>query len=161
MTGATRLNPFPQDPDRKEIWDILVRRDIEAFLNQEWSLCSNDFYAEDFWGLDGCHSQHPDHWRIGFPDLDSYREVWVSQSREFQKIDLLGLTKEEFLYQITVLRDIEIQGSRAVAHKRFHGEGQKVGGGKIEVSWQTLYFFKKMDGHWKVTGVIGYLPNPM
>ena len=27
------MNPFPNDPDRRAIWEMLVERDIEAFFH--------------------------------------------------------------------------------------------------------------------------------
>ena len=48
-----------------------------------------------------------------------------------------------------------------LARKKFHGNAQKKDGQELRVNWQTLYFLKKIDGHWKISGFLGYLPNPM
>ena len=42
-------NPFPEgDADRHELWEMLVRRDIDAFLAQNWSMGEDDFVAASF-----------------------------------------------------------------------------------------------------------------
>ena len=39
-------NPFPEtDGDRHAIWEMLVRRDIDAYLGQEWAMVEGDFIA--------------------------------------------------------------------------------------------------------------------
>ena len=154
-------NPFPHDPDRNEIWEILIRRDLEAFLDADWSQTDPDFYHEEFWAIDANFTAHSDHWRLRFPDLQSYRDFWLSSAQEFQKEELDGISKHEFIFQTDILRDIDIQGDRALARKRFHGRAQKKDGKELFLNWQTLYFLKRIDGHWKISGFLGYLPNPM
>src|SRR5262245_38823745 len=100
-------NPFPDDGDRGAIWDILMRRDFEAFVAGDWSLCAADFDEEAFWAIDAGFSPHADHWRLAFPRLAAYRDVWLQQAREFQPVELVGIGKLDFLYRSVVLRDIE------------------------------------------------------
>ena len=154
-------NPFPNDPDRHEIWEILMRRDFEAFLAADWSLAAGDFLEEEFFGLDGDKVSNPDHWRLRFPDLASYREEWLAQAAEFAATELKGWAKLDFFFQSVVLREIEITGSRAVAHKKFDGAAESIAGEPVRILWQTLYFLKKRDGRWRITGFVGYLPNHM
>lgn len=52
MSPAAR-NPFLHDPVRREIWDVLMRRDFEAFLAADWSMTGPDFLEKEFLGLDG------------------------------------------------------------------------------------------------------------
>ena len=85
----------------------------------------------------------------------------VASAAEFKNQELLGISKLDFLFQACVLRDIEIQGTRAVAHKKFDGSAQTTEGVPIRLLWQTLYFLKKVAGAWKITGFVGYLPNSM
>ena len=40
-------NPFPGDPDRTQIWEMLVPRDIAAFVSADWGMVAEDF-IEDF-----------------------------------------------------------------------------------------------------------------
>ena len=57
----TTQNPFSEtDSDRRYIWDMLVSRDIKAFLNSDWSMVEDDFIYENFIGIDGCRSDNPD-----------------------------------------------------------------------------------------------------
>lgn len=155
------LNPFPNDPDRHEIWDVLMRRDFESFLAADWSLTAPDFWPHEFQGIDGGKLSNPDHWRLRFPDLASYRKEWLAQAADFREIVLKGIAKLDFLYQSTVLRDIEINGERAVAHKKFNGSATTTTGTLVQLNWQTLYIMRKIDSHWKITGFVGYLPNPL
>ena len=154
-------NPFPHDPDRSEIWEILIRRDLDAFLDADWAQTDPDFYHEEFWAIDAQGTANSDHWRLSFPDLKAYRDYWLSAAKDYQKEELVGVSKREFTFQTDILRDIEIQGNRAVARKKFHGSAQKKDGQELRVNWQTLYFLKKIEGHWKISGFLGYLPNPM
>lgn len=153
-------NPFTKDSDRREIWDILMRRDFEAFLACDWSLTSADFLAAEFLGVDGCHRSNPDHWRLTFPTLESYRDEWLRQARDFSEVELIGVSKLEFLYQAAVLRDIEIAGARAIAHKKFDGAAKTSAGGEVRLDWQSLYFMKKHRSRWRIIGFVGYLKNP-
>lgn len=160
MNHATQ-NPFPKDPDRHEIWEILMRRDFESFLDADWPRTAADFLEDEFQGIDAGKLANPDHWRLRFPGLDTYRAEWLRQAEEFRQVELRGIGKLDFLFQSTVLRDIEIAGERAVARKKFDGETQTVQGNPVRLLWQTLYFLKKKDGRWKITGFVGYLPNPL
>ncbi|HWF65719.1 MAG TPA: RidA family protein [Acidobacteriaceae bacterium] len=153
-------NPFPStDPDRFEIWEILVNRDIGAFLKSDWSTIANDFIAESFVGYSG--SSNPDHWKIAFPSLDSYRVEWLRQASEFQKTKLANESTEQFLFRASVLRDIEISDAIAMAHKKIDGRAVIVGGREIVLNWQTIYWLRRAGGHWRISGFLGYLPNPM
>ena len=150
-------NPFPNDPDRREIWDMLVARDTEAWCNADWAAVEGDFLAGEFLGLDAGFTSRPDHWRLGFPTLESYRDSWLSSAQECQQVRLVGTTVRELVSRATLLGDIDIQGAHAVAHKKFLGEAEKEGGGKMSLNWQTLYFLRKVEGRWKISGFLGYL----
>ena len=156
-----KQNPFAADPDRSEIWEVVVRRDFEAFVAADWSMTGPDFLEEEFQGIDGEKLPNPDHWRLRFPDLASYRDEWIRQAIEFKDVEFQGISKLDFLYQAGSLTGIEIKGQRAFVHKKFDGTAQTVEGKSIRFLWQTLYFLKCVDGHWKVTGFVGYLPNPL
>jgi len=44
-------NPFPEgDADRHALWEMLVRRDIDAFIGQDWAMVEDDFIADSFFG---------------------------------------------------------------------------------------------------------------
>jgi hypothetical protein len=154
-------NPFAGDPDRSEIWEVLVRRDFEAFVAADWSIIADDFVEEEFQGIDGAKLPNPDKWTLRFPDLAGYRDEWIGQAAEFKPVEFKGVSKLDFLYQAGVLTDIEIKGSRAFAHKKFDGTAETTDGKPIRFLWQSLFSLKRVNGHWKVTGFVGFLPNPL
>ena len=154
------LNPFPDDPDRHAIWEMLVARDIEAFLAADWSMVEPDFAADRFMGIDGCASGNPDDWRISFPTLETYRDSWLAGARDFAP-RAVPETARAGVFGATTLTDIEISGDRALAHKKFDGEIARVDGGVDVLNWQSIYTLARISGAWKLTGFIGYLPYPM
>lgn len=160
-TPQNQQNPFPgSDPDRYEIWDMLVRRDIDAFVSANWSLVADDFASDEFFGIDGNKGHNPDSWSLGFPDLETYRAEWLRQAREFQETEFAEDARAA-IFRATCLLTIEIKGERAIAHKKFNGAIEKADGTQDVLKWQTLYFCARRDGNWKITGFAGYLPNPM
>jgi enamine deaminase RidA (YjgF/YER057c/UK114 family) len=156
----SRTNPFPaSDPDRRAIWETLVERDIRAFLAEDWSLTAPDFEEDGFVGHSGTAS--PDEWRVSYPSLDSYCKAWIEQARDFSKLRLKDVDKETFLFNATELTRIDINGDRALAHKKFNGRAEAVDAPDVVLKWQTLYRLRRRNGRWKMTGFLGYLPNPM
>ncbi len=154
------MNPFPKgDPDRHAIWEMLVERDIVAFLASDWQMVAEDFAAEQFAGYSG--PSNPDHWRITYPTLDAYRDDWLRQAKAFSAISLQAIDAKEFFHQTTVLRDIEIAGDLAMVHKKFDGRAMTVTGEPLILNWQTIYWLRRFCSGWKITGFLGYLPNPM
>lgn len=152
-------NPFSeQDTDRHEIWNMLVDRDIRAFLQADWSVVASDFAEEGFIGIDAGRLGNPDAWKLGFPSLDAYRDEWLRQAEAF-KTFRWGEDIEAAMFRVTVLRDIEIRDNTAVAHKKFFGRIQKADGSYQPMNWQTLYYCRKMNGGWKISGFTGYMPH--
>lgn len=151
-------NPFPSDPDRAEIWEMLVERDIQAFVAGDWPRVAGDFLAESFFAVDGRARTNPDSWRLGLGSLDKYRLSWLEQSETTRRA---AADLEAGLYDATTLRDIEIEEDRALAHKKFDGEVRRHDGGTVPLRWQSLYMCRRVSTGWKVAGFIGYLPNPM
>lgn len=154
------INPFPADPDRAAIWDMLVERDIESYVRSDWSMVADDFVsAAEFMTIDAGRTSNPDSWGIG-RDLDAYRESWLAGGAA------LGATipADELaagLHVATTLRDIDIQGDSAIAHKKFDGSLTRDDGGVVRLEWQTLYLCRRDAGSWRIRGFVGYLPNPM
>jgi hypothetical protein len=153
-------NPFPNDPDRGAIWTMLVERDIDAFVSADWSMVDGDFIREGFLGINGGGSDNPDSWKIGFPSLEAYRDEWLRQASEGQKVKYAE-DQRLAIFRNTTLQHIEINGDIAIAHKKFDGTIALADGGKEIMNWQTLYFCRKVEGRWKLTGFAGYLPFPM
>ncbi|MEO8204654.1 MAG: hypothetical protein ABI615_00640 [Chthoniobacterales bacterium] len=160
-TVTESRNPFSGDTERYKIWEALVHRDYDAFLAKDWGICAGDFLASEFMGYDACFKADPDHWRLKYSDLNAYRDEWLRQADDFEDVELKGMGKLDFLYKAVVLKSIEIQGNRAVAHKKFNGSVETVNHGTLKLKWQSIFFLKKDRGRWKITGFVGYLPSPM
>lgn len=154
-------NPFPQgDADRHYLWEMLVRRDIDAFIAQDWSMVEHNFIAESFFGMHAHFLADADAWRLQFPRLEVYRDEWLRQAKE-SAASRFGEPLREAMFRITNMRDIDIDGDRAVLHKKFNGEIARPDGEPTRLKWQTLYFCRKVDGVWKIAGFVGYLPHPL
>lgn len=154
------LNPFPGDASRHTIWEMLVARDIEAFLACDWKMVENNFAADRFLGIDGRKSDNPDDWRITFPTLEAYRDSWLAGAEDFRIRADAGPAKAA-IFAATRLTEIEITGDRALAHKKFDGEVPMREGPPDRLNWQSVYTLARIDGAWKLTGFIGYLPYPI
>jgi enamine deaminase RidA (YjgF/YER057c/UK114 family) len=150
-------NPFPHDPDRHEIWDMLVRRDVEAFVAGDWAMTTPDFDEDSFFAVNGRASANPDTWRLTYSTLNDYRDDWLEQSRATRAafVDI-----EASMFEATTLRDIDINGDRAIAHKKFDGHLRRPDGSREPLNWQSLYHCRRVDGRWRIVGFTGYLPNP-
>ena len=154
-------NPFPTtDSDRHEIWEMLVARDTRAFVMQDWEQVAGDFIEEGFMGINARLRSNPDSWQLTYPKLSAYRDDWLRQGQEFAKV-AWDEDPERAMYEATTLRDIEIAGDSALLHKKFDGSIRKKDGGMDTLNWQTLYRCRKVNGSWKITGFVGYLPHPM
>jgi hypothetical protein len=157
------INPFDadSDPDRHWIWHHLVALDSDAFVLGDWSLIEDDFDAERFEGIRCGHSTSPDDWQIAFATLADYRDSWVAASREFLKKPFVGISHREAVYRRCRLERIDINGERALAHKKFSGELPLADGTTLSGSRQTLYrLHRRRDGggSWTIVGFLGQLP---
>lgn len=154
-------NPFPEtDSDRHAIWQMIVHRDIDAFLAKDWSMVAEDFIEEGFIGIDGRYMANPDSWRLTFPDLAAYRSAWLEQANAFADEHFADDVRKA-LFDATTLRDIEINGDTALLHKKFDGGIKRTAGPPMILRWQTLYQCRKVNGRWKLAGFVGYMPNPL
>jgi len=160
MEKSQYKNPFPDNTDRNEIWEMLVERDIIAFCQQDWSMVKDDFIEDSFMGIDGASKDNPDAWTLNFAKLEDYKNEWLKQAKEFNETEWAE-DYELALYQATNLRDIDVQGDMAVAHKKFDGQVKAKDGTSLRLNWQTLYRMQNKNGSWKIQGFTGYLPYPM
>ena len=119
-----KKNPFLKDDDRNYLWEMLVNRDIRAFVSQDWDMVADDFVDDGFMGIDAGKRLNVDKWELKYPDLKSYKEEWLKQAKEFSQIDLVE-DKEDAFHRVTVLQDIEIKGDVALLHKKFFGPMKK------------------------------------
>lgn len=154
-------NPFPAgDADRHALWEMLVRRDIDAFLAQDWGSVEDDFIAESFFGMHAHFLNDADAWRLQFPQLEIYRDEWLRQAAETAKTAFAEPLREA-LFRVTNMRDIDVDGDRAVLHKKFNGQVAKADGTFDKLNWQTLYFCRRVGPRWKIAGFVGYMPHPL
>ena len=153
-------NPFsPDDPDRHAIWEMLVRRDIAAFVAQDGAAMAADIEAEGFIGLDAQRSSDPDDWRLAY-SFDAYQAEWLRQARATND-RAGGIDLAAALFGATRLDHIDLHGDMAVAHKKFDGIVRFPDGGTERLDWQTLYFCRRLAGRWKIVGFTGYMPRVM
>ena len=154
-------NPFPEsDAARHSIWEMLVTRDIDAFLAADWSVVAGDFVEESFIGIDGKRELNPDKWRLTFPSLAAYRDEWLRQAKDFAE-QSFAEDPRAAIFATTTLEDIEVNGELALARKKFDGGLRKSDGTFDVMKWQTVYYCRLRQGRWKICGFTGYLPNPM
>ncbi len=154
-------NPFLEnDAARRAIWEMLVPRDIDAFLAADWSMVEHDFVEEGFLGISGNRDPNPDNWRLAFPNLAAYRDEWLRQAQDFRK-QTYGEDPRAAIFTTTTLEEIEIEGETALVRKKFNGGIKKSDGALDVMQWQTLYYCRYHEGRWKISGFTGYLPNPM
>jgi len=157
---GAEINPFTHDKDRAAIWDMLVPRDIDAFLAGDWDMVDGDFIAKGFFGLHAHKAHNPDAWTMAFPTLAAYRDEWLRQSRDTAATRYAEPLRPA-LFRATHLDVIELAGNRAVAHKKFDGTIARADGGIDRLDWQTLYFAAKTERGWKLTSFVGYMPRVM
>jgi hypothetical protein len=154
-------NPFPpSDGARHAIWEMLVRRDIKAYVAQDWDAHFQDFAPENFFALDGNHSANPDDWRLTYADIARYRDAWLASAAELRG----RMTADELthaLFALTSLVNIELGGDFALARKKFDGQIAFAEGEPAVLRWQTLYFCRRIGEQWRIVSFLGYLPNPM
>ncbi|EHS51331.1 hypothetical protein PDO_1953 [Rhizobium sp. PDO1-076] len=154
-------NPFPEsDTARHSIWEMLVTRDIDAFLAADWDMVAGDFVEEGFLGISGNRDANPDNWRLAFPNLAAYRHEWLKQAKEFAG-ESYGEDTRNAIFTTTTLEVIEVEGETALVRKKFDGGIKKADGSFDVMKWQTLYYCRLHEGRWKISGFTGYLPNPM
>jgi hypothetical protein len=154
------MNAFDatSDPERHHLWQRLIAVDSEAFVRGDWTMIANDFDAENFEGIRCKNSANPDDWTIFFPTLASYRDNWLRAADEFKHKKFLRHTPLEAVLARTRLDAIEINGDRALAHKKFAGDVPLADGTMLTGSRQTIYRLHKKAGRWRIVGFLGFLP---
>ena len=149
-------NPFPDDPDRHAIWDMLMPRDFEAFAAQDWSRVEPDFDRDRFLGVHAHFTSDKDKWDAAFPTLESYRDDWLRQAAESAR-DAYAEPLPQQLLKAVSMDQIDVNGDVAVAPKKFAGAVRKADGSEDRLDWQTLYFCRRNNGRWRITGFVGYI----
>lgn len=149
-------NPFPNDPGRQAIWEMLMRRDFAAFAAQDWSMVAGDFDEHRFLGIHAHNSPNADDWDAAFPTLGAYRDEWLRQAAESGRAQYAKPLPEQLLEAVS-MNQIDINGDVAVAHKKFDGTVHLSDGSRDTLNWQTLYFCRRNAGRWQITGFVGYM----
>ncbi|WP_172293713.1 hypothetical protein [Pseudoruegeria sp. HB172150] len=151
-------NPFaPDDSARHAIWEMLVPRDIDAFLAADWSMVEGDFIAENFTGMNGNFDPNPQKWTLSFAALDAYRDEWLRQATANRSTEYAEDPRAA-IFSATRLEEIEIDGPAALVRKKFDGRIKRADGGEDRMLWQTLYWCRESAEGWKIAGFVGYLP---
>ncbi|MBE9637349.1 hypothetical protein [Salipiger mangrovisoli] len=151
-------NPFgPEDRARHAIWQMLVSRDIDAFIGADWGMIEADFIPENFIGMNGNFDADPQNWTLSFAALDAYRDEWLRQAAEAQKT-VYAEDQRAGIFRATKLEEIEIDGPVALVRKKFDGTIKRADGGEDRLLWQTLYTCRETPHGWKIAGFVGYLP---
>ncbi|PJE28814.1 hypothetical protein SAMN06297129_1341 [Pseudooceanicola antarcticus] len=151
-------NPFPEsDTARRAIWEMLVPRDITAYLAADWSIVADDFVEANFTGMNGNRDENPQNWSLSFASLEAYRNEWLRQAKEGQGTEYAEDARTA-IFTATKLEEIEIDGSAALVRKKFDGRIQRKDGGEDRLLWQTLYICRETADGWKIAGFVGYLP---
>ncbi|MGO8055125.1 hypothetical protein [Rhizobium leguminosarum] len=152
------INPFPpSDQDRYGIWEMLVRKDVDGFVNEDWSLFGRSFKHSGFCGLDAKGSLNPADWQVRFPTVEAYRDAWLEDASRSAATPYAE-DRREALFRATNMLDIRVQGRTATARKTFDDAIALEGGGSQKLNWQSVFFCTKDDGGWKITGFVGFLP---
>ena len=125
MSAAT-LPACPFDPvadaDRAAIWDMLVARDIAAFVAGDWAAVADDFIAEGFFGVDAGKSADVDKWVPRFATLEAYRIEWLRQAAETRAL-AADATVEGDIRRLTDLSRIAVEGDFAADMRERDGAG--------------------------------------
>jgi hypothetical protein len=151
-------NPFDsRNSDQSDIWEMLVRRDINAFVTGNWNLIESDFLPDKFYGLNAQFSSEPQMWKLDFPLLVDYKKSWIKQSYESSKKKYAD-SLEAGIHKATKIEKIEINSGKAAVWKQFNGRLKVLDGEDEVLQWQTIYFCEIVQGQWKIIGFVGYLP---
>ena len=148
-------NPY-KDELRRELWEMCVRRDLEAFLACDWSMTAPDFQDEGFLGIDACQSRDPHDWIPKYPTLESYHQEFERQALEFSKNEF-DEDPRTALYASLSLSDPKIDGESGLIVKTFNGS-IPAGGETIELNWQSIFQLRRYESRWLIAGFVGYLP---
>lgn len=156
-------NPFgADDPDRRAIWEMLVTRDIDAFVTADWTAVADDFIASNFTGISANFQPDPQGFTLAFPTLDAYRGEWLRQAEEFvgaREAGAFAGDPRDGIFAATRLEETEIDGDAALVRKKFDGRLARSDGGADRMNWQTLYICRRAGRRWKIAGFVGYLPH--
>ncbi len=140
--------------DLADIHEMLIKRDVAAFIAGAWESVAGDFDADTFVGYAGRDGS--DAWDLKYPTLADYRDDWLGQSTVMTARQVPDLEKQ--LLAAQTLASVEIKGDQALVRKVFDGVLNGPSGTSV-LDWQTHYFLRKLGARWRITGFAGYLPS--
>ncbi len=115
-------NPFPSsDTARHSIWEMLVPRDIDAFLAADWSMVEHDFVEDGFIGIDGRKEGQPRQVAPGISDTVGLSRRMAAPGERLRHADRFAEDTRTAIFTTTTLEDIEIEGDMALVRKKFDG----------------------------------------
>ncbi|MGR9244162.1 hypothetical protein ACU8OH_36220 (plasmid) [Rhizobium leguminosarum] len=151
------VNPFPLDTDRHAIWEMLVRKDVDGFVAQDWTVFAPSFKFDGFCGLDARGSLDPAAWQVSFPTVEAYRDAWLGDAQRSASTRYAE-DRRDALYRASNMLDIRVEGQTATARKTFNDKIALEEGGSQILNWQSVFFCTKEKGAWKISGFVGFLP---
>lgn len=151
-------NPFlNKDKEHAKIWEMLLKRDIQAFKDCNWEHIQNDFLEDRFFGINAKFTNDPTQWSLTFPTLRQYKACWLKQAHESARKEYYEPLNYS-LHKVSYLDKIEIQENKAAVWKKFNGTIKLKDGTEEKLDWQTIYICEKSENSWKITSFVGYLP---
>ncbi|AHF87978.1 hypothetical protein RLEG3_02550 (plasmid) [Rhizobium leguminosarum bv. trifolii WSM1689] len=151
------VNPFDADADRHAIWEMLVRKDVDGFVAQDWTVFAPSFKFDGFCGLDARGSLDPAGWEVRFPTVEAYRDTWLADAQRSASTRYAE-DRRDALYRASNMLDIRVEGQTATARKTFNDKISLEDGGFQALNWQSVFFCTKEEGAWKISGFVGFLP---
>lgn len=150
--------------DQQRIRFIIVDEDIKAFSGGGAKIM-RPYFHPDFVDYNAHFSCDFTQWTVRYDSADAYLEAFEGWCQSAAQWDLEGYEKgADFIHETTIMdaEDVKITGDAALAPKRFRGKAHNKANGK-DVGWEktVIYLMRKIDGDWKVTGMISNLPWPI
>jgi len=111
------VNPFPADSDRHAIWEMLVRKDVDGFLAQDWTIFAPSFKFDGFCGLDAKGSLDPADWEVRFPTVEAYRDAWLADAQRSASTRYAE-DRRDAIYRASNMLDIAWKGKQRPRERR-------------------------------------------
>ncbi|MDB4466622.1 hypothetical protein N9066_00265 [bacterium] len=153
----TPTNPFDQEP-MHYLWEMCIRRDLEAYLVCDWSIIAPDFEPDGFLGINARSSNNPCDWKLEFPNLNSYKKAFEQQAGEFAEKEFNGNVRN-ILYNSVSLENFQLTPSNATLVKVFDGELIEKNSQTTYLKWKSMFYLVRRSDVWKISGFVGYLPT--
>jgi hypothetical protein len=160
LQHSATANPFDSrtHADQHALWQILIARDVKAFVAANWSICENDFAHDRFEGIHAHASLDPTSWTLQYPTVDAYRNDWLEMAHTYRNVPLADIGHTDLLFKMQRFAKVEIASDRAIVCKQFRANERLTNGERYNVYAQSIYRLHRIDARWRIVGFIGYLP---